>query len=492
MRTAAILALALACSVDPDDAQFRCSDGRCPSGQVCVDSLCRDELAGDSGVDGGPLDAAVDDAAVDDATIDAPDAPDADAGSTSEVCTPARGTAADEDGDGAIDEGCPWHFGRPHPVLDVDRGVSEHWSPVVVADSRRLYFAYSGERSGVYLAQRSTPSTRFALDLEPERVFESPTVEPIYTFTITPDERVLVVQVGGELVVSERESADAAFTDIRMIGMGTHPTICADGHEIVFVRGFDLVRIARGRRGEEFGPASLAVTDSSPEAPAFPRMTPDGRSLFYTRGSVLVTATRNATDAPFGDVTGLPDVAGHSLAVSFATREVYFSLPGSDSSPSEQGVWRMELCRDGPCPAQEFECPSTLEPVPGLLGCYGVGGMVSTFGAAADFCETAGGTLASINSAGERNALFAAGYLSLSDPVWSGAVTDSLAPALVAYTWPTDEPFVEYRELWQTRPSEGDLAARCAMVTNSGLLARRCDSGAMVAALCERVHWPFW
>lgn len=484
----------IACSVDPDDAQFLCSDGRCPSGQTCVDGVCRDETGGevDSGVDGG-----VDDAEVPDATTDAPDAPGDDAGSTSEVCTPTPGSAADEDGDGAIDEGCPWHFGAPHPVLDVDLGELDHWSPVVAADPRRLYYAYSDRRgrSGVYLAQRTTTDARFALaGLEPARVFESPTDEPVYTFAITPDELVLVVQVGSELVIAERSSPEVAFEDARTVASGTHPTIRADGLEVVFVSGTQLRRVVRASRGAEFGVGSLAVSDSSPEAASFPRMTPDGRTLLFSSGASLALATRGTTDVPFGDVTGLPPVVGHSLSVSFATREIYFSVPTSDRSPSSQGVWRMELCRDGPCPSRAPVCPAALEAV-GEFGCYARGGMHSTLGAATDFCatigETSGASLSSLNSLEEREALVAAGLITPAPRVWTGAVTDSLNPPVV-YTWPTDEPFVVYRDLWQTPPVDGDLASRCAEVDDRGLVARSCTGGTMIPALCEVVHWPTW
>lgn len=488
----------LACSVDPDDAQFLCSDGRCPAGQTCVDGVCRDEPSDvDAGVDGGV------DATIDDATIDAPDGAEDDAGATPEVCTPTPGVASDEDGDGAIDEGCEWHFGSPHPVLDVDLGIFEHWSPVVVADPRRLYYAYSGTdpsgegQSGVYLAQRTSMEERFALDgLEPEAVFEPSTNEPVYTFAITPDERVLVVQVGGELVIAERTSPEVAFGAARTIANGTHPTIRADGLEVVYVTGTQLRRIVRAARGEEFGAGSLAVNDTSPEPASFPRMTPDGRALIYASGGSVVVATRAATDVPFGDVTGLPPVMGHSLSVSFATREIYFSVPASDRSPSAQGVWRMELCRDGACPSRAPVCPVALEAV-GEFGCYARGGMHSTLGAATDFCATIGETssgasLSSLNSLEEREALVAAGLITPAPRVWTGAVTDSLAAGLVSYTWPTDEPFVEYRELWQTRPAEEDLASRCAESDERGLVARSCTGGTTIPALCEVVHWPTW
>lgn len=482
----------LACSVDPDDAQFLCSDGRCPAGQTCVDGVCRDEPSDvDAGVDGGV------DATIDDATIDAPDGAEDDAGATPEVCTPTPGVASDEDGDGAIDEGCEWHFGSPHPVLDVDLGIFEHWSPVVVADPRRLYYAYSGtdpsgeDQSGVYLAQRTSTEARFALDgLEPEAVFEPSTNDPVYTFAITPDERVLVVQVGGELVIAERTSPEVAFGAARTIANGTHPTIRADGLEVVYVTGAQLRRIVRAARGEEFGAGSLAVNDTSPEPASFPRMTPDGRALIYTSGGSVVVATRAATDVPFGDVTGLPPVTGHSLSVSFATREIYFSVPASDRSPSSQGVWRMELCRDGPCPSRAPVCPAALEAV-GEFGCYARGGMHPTLGAATDFCTRIGASLSSLNSSAEREALVAAGLITPAPRVWTGAVTDSLNPPVV-YTWPTDEPFVEYRELWQTRPAEGDLASRCAESDDRGLVARSCTGGTMIPALCEVVHWPTW
>jgi hypothetical protein len=494
MRVAALVLSVLsliACSVDPDDAQFLCSDGRCPAGQTCVDGVCRDEPGAE--VDSG-LDAGLEDAEIPDAATDAPDASDDDAGSTSEVCTPTPGSAVDEDEDGAIDEGCPWHFGSPHPVLDVDLGDVEHWSPVVVADPGRLYYAYSDRRgrTGVYLAQRTAPDARFELGtLGPQRVFESPTDELVYTFSITPDELVLVVQVGGELMLTERSSPEVAFEGARTIASGTHPTIRADGLEVVFVSGTQLLRIVRERRGAEFGVGSLAVSDSSPEAPSFPRMTPDGRALLFSSGASVVLATRGTTDVPFGDVTGLPPVNGHSLAVSFATREIYFSVPASDRSPSSQGVWRMELCRDGPCPSRAPVCPEELEAV-GELGCYGRGGMHSTLGAATDFCEGVGASLASLNSLGERAALLDAGLLSLTQRVWTGAVTASLAEGMVLYTWPTDEPFVVYRDLWQTLPAAGDLSSRCAEVDDRGLVARSCTGGTMIPALCERVFWPTW
>ncbi|MCU0674849.1 MAG: C-type lectin domain-containing protein [Myxococcota bacterium] len=492
MRIAALVLSVLsliACSVDPDDAQFLCSDGRCPAGQTCLAGVCRDEPGGevDADVDGG-----ADDAAIEDATTDAPDADDA--GSASEVCTPTPGSAVDEDGDGAIDEGCDWRFGSPHPVLDVDLGEVDHWSPAVAADPNRLYYAYSdrGGRSGVYLAQRTATEARFALGgLEPQRVFESPTDELVYTFAITPDELVLVVQVGGELMLTERSSPEVAFEDARTIASGTHPTIRADGLEVVFVSGTQLRRIVRASRGAEFGVASLAVSDSSPEAASFPRMTPDGRALLFSSGASVVLATRGTTDVPFGDVTGLPPVSGHSLSVSFATREIFFSVPASDRSPSSQGVWRMELCRDGPCPSRTPVCPEELEAV-GELGCYASGGMHPTFGAATDFCEGIRASLASLNSLGERQALVDAGYLSTVGRVWTGAVTETLAAGRVLYTWPTDEPFVEYRGLWQMRPAEGDVASRCAEADDRGLVARSCTGGTTIPALCERVFWPTW
>src|SRR5688500_822261 len=108
---------------------------------ACLAAGCAIDRAGTGDPDGAaaphdappppPADAALDGPAPTGAGLDAP--PPC---GPLEVCAEDRG---DEDCDGEIDEGCPWHFGRPSPLVRLHRSTDFHWSPWLSPDGLRLY-----------------------------------------------------------------------------------------------------------------------------------------------------------------------------------------------------------------------------------------------------------------------------------------------------------------------------------------------------------------
>ncbi|MCB9615858.1 MAG: C-type lectin domain-containing protein [Sandaracinus sp.] len=490
-RVALLLAFGVACSVSPDDGQFLCSDGVCPSGQVCVDGVCRDS---EGDLDAGERDGGVDDAAMDADLPDAFDDAGADASTAEETCTPTNDPQVDEDGDGLIDEGCPWSFNNAHPVLDVPVGAGLHWSPALGGDGTRLYFGYSGEPSGVYLARRSTVDARFELGSEPLLLLTSPTADPVFVVTIDLAETTLVAQIAGTLYRAERPTAGDAFGAWIEIGPGTHPTLRGDGLELVYVQSDRLVRALRSESGRDFGAPSPALEGA--DSPQFPSMTRDGRTLFYQGvGGSLRIASRPSNDVAFSDddvgTAGFPE--GSSFSIFPPTREVFFVAVAEDG-PATQSIWRAEVCRNAGCPPRRTDCPTGFEAVG--TSCYErSAGTFTTLGAARDHCMTREATLASVASLGERADLERLGLLPESSDVgsvWTGGVTESLASGSVDYSWPTDEAFVEYLDAWSQRPMPGDLMSRCIAATASGWVARSCSGGEASSALCQIVRWPVW
>ncbi|MCA9614387.1 MAG: C-type lectin domain-containing protein [Sandaracinus sp.] len=491
-RVVMLLVFGVACSASPEDGQFLCSDGVCPAGQVCVAGVCRDS---EGDLDAGERDGGVGDASTDG---DVPDAPDDggsdDASVVEETCTPTNDPQVDEDGDGLIDEGCTWSFSNAHPVLDVPVGAGLHWSPAVGGDGTRLYFGYSGESSGVYLARRTSVDARFELGAEPLLLLASPNSDPVFVVAIDQAETTLVAQVGGVLFRAERPTAGDAFGAWIEIGNGTHPTLRGDGLELIYVQTDRLVRATRSASSRDFGPPSSALESAG--SAQFPRVTPDGRTLFYQgAGGSLRIASRPSNDVAFSDddipTGGFPE--GSSFSVHPPTREVFFVAVGEDG-PATQSIWRAEVCRNPGCPPRRTECPLGFEAVG--TNCYERSpSTFTTLGAARDYCMTREATLASVASFGERINLERTGMLPDSSDlgsVWTGGVTESLVDGLVDYAWPTDEAFVEYPDAWATRPGPGDLMSRCIGATGSGWVARSCAGGASVPALCQIVRWPTW
>lgn len=483
------MVLVIACSVSPDDGQFLCSDGRCPAGQTCIDGVCRDGDASER--DAGERDAGVDDASLDGSLLDAGERDGGDdARVVDEVCTSTNQPQIDEDGDGAIDEGCAWSFGNAHPVLDVPVGPDLHWSPILGGDGTRLYFGYSGDPSGVYMARRTSVDARFELASEPIRLRSSPSADPIFVVAIDTAETTLVAQAGGTLFRAERPTAGDAFGTWIEIGPGTHPALRGDGLELVFVLGAQVFRATRSSVGRDFGAPTVALEGD--ETKQFPRMTPDGRTLFFQgSGGQTHIASRTSVDLPFGDVvvaTELP--VGSSFSVFPATREVFF-VAVSEDGPATQSIWRAEVCRALPCPPRHTDCPVGFEAIG--YGCYETSpGGFTTIAAARDHCAAREATLASVASLGERTRLGDLGFLSSTVSMWTGGFTESLAPGMVDYRWPTDEAFVEYADAWAVRPVGDDLLSRCIGATTSGWVARSCTGGESARALCQVVRWPTW
>lgn len=385
-----------------------CSDGTCisvcsdevpcPAGQACTSFGMCVAIDVDAGVDAGTDAGRAIDGGTD-AGSDAGTDAGADAGPPEEVCTPSTtdSTPLDEDGDGAIDEGCPWHFGVPHPVLAMHRSTTDAiYSPRLSADGLRLYFADhvadalpSGHHA-VLVSERASTDAPFGA---PELVAGLETVFA-WGLALSTDEleAYLEVQVGAtqEIHRATRASRSAPFgapvrvdaTDVAGHSEN-HPYLSADGLELLFeVRTVGLHRLRRASSAEPFTGTAEPLTITGETAPTTAgALSPDGRTLLFTRREPTLsdrlylaerTAPGVATFAAPTPATAIQAGANDSVSIPFysaSTRELFF---GSNRpwSPAGFATWRVEVCRDGPCATREIACPAPGVRSPDGLRCY--------------------------------------------------------------------------------------------------------------------------
>jgi hypothetical protein len=375
---------------------------------------------------------------------------DPDAGvdaATEERCTPSDGTSVptDEDGDGAIDEGCPWQVGAPHwlPALDGVAGDGRVLFPNWLSpDGERLYLtSMLGKASKIMVATRTGRDAPFgpAVDLRGTALPD----HAVVTIALSADEREAFVaarpvaspDADTDLYRMVRSAPGGDFGELeRLTGLSTDQdeegvTLRADGLEIVYATGRGLRRALRTAPGGSFGePVALEgvpATDVNS-----PQLSRDGRTLFYYRPPAgrpfrIFRAERADVASPvFGAPEEMTDLEPsgqlhvfHPLLAE-QTRELFL---GSDQpwSPTRYAIWRAELCRDGACTPRRVTCAGVRSP--DGLHCYTRLDAAQSQPAAEAACRTAGGHLASIASAAEHALIWSTfGGTSL----WIGAVDD--------------------------------------------------------------------
>jgi len=528
-RLAVLASVLASCSPTLHDGQFTCPDGRCPSGMSCgADAVCHvgaDGSVSDAGPDAraeggsgeGGMDAQGPDAGAPCTGTDGdgdgsciPDDcddgdPDVHPGAA-ELCAPGpSGGERDENCDGAIDEGCDWYFGTPHAVV---RGLVpvtgvDVFGAAVTHDGLRMYYAVFG-LPDLYTATRASTDVPFG---SPSQVASAGgPVLSMAAVSITSDERSIYVQAnesGGPtgIYTASRTRASDPFGPWMPVSVSTtlhqeavHPSISADGTELFFADRADATSPSRIYRatglGSTFGtPTEVTFPGVAPTDPLrFPRITEDGRTLFVTGPLGPSYAERTDGELTFGPLMPLahfPSTTSHVFALYPTylpeTREMFFDGYSTDPlvtwAPYGNSIVRVQVCRDGPCPADTaVACPEAGSLFsPDHFHCYFQPTSTSFgFGGARDFC-TGGSHLVSIDNEAEDTLAGANGWLGL----------NNLAPDH-SETWSDGTPYV-----WHP--------AGFGMSTTVASAVLKTDAGwAWVATTtpslptCEREVWPSW
>lgn len=388
----------------------------CPSGEQCTSfGMC--VAVPDAGAgDGGPLDAGT-------------DSGPADAGPPEEVCTPSTDGAigADEDGDGAIDEGCPWHFGIPHPVHQTLHEAAYHWFPRPTEGGLAIVFGAhdsATDRHRPFVSRRATRSDPFG---RPELIagFDEHTI-PVFSPSASGDEAFLQVEAPAPSHLAHvRRSGDGWGVPTRLFGSAAlrHPAPSPDGRELFFEdTRTSPHRIAISER------ASSAASFETIEALTIPGdtdrdMSPwpiDAQTLLFVRrvgGSDRVMLTTRTGSRTFSEPIELEAIsavtsAGGTLGPAYSpeTRELFFSSnrAWSPAGSGNVAVWRVEVCRDGPCPTRQVECAAPGIRSPDGLHCYFSAATTGTRAAGVDACAAQGAHLPTLHSQAEHSLLWAA------------------------------------------------------------------------------------
>ena len=463
MRTAwamdSLLALAgcdsgSACTFNSEcPAGEHCSDGACiaacsdavpcPAGQACTSFGMCVATDVDAGVDAGTDAGRATDGGTDAGT---------DAGPPEEVCTPstAGGTPLDEDGDGAIDEGCPWHFGVPHPVVPAHSGTGGVILGSITPDGLALWLtaARADGTRGVFIAERTATDAPFAnaRDVTTALGVTAPRITGVW---LSPDGLELIydddfrTDAPSDLYRVTRTSttvpfgAATAIAELVLPGARDYaPKLTADGLEIFFTRLEGGVRslwhARRASPGASFGAPAPIVMSGTRDEDSVGVPSADGLTLFFARqlaGTWTIhRAQRPDRDAlaygepePIAALTAPPYSA--VTALSEQTREVFIT---SDRpwTPAGLGVWRAEVCRDGPCPTRELACPAPGVRSPDGLRCYTPGEAETTSWESARTACLARSTaamsshLATLHSRAEHDVVW--GLRTASQAVWIG------------------------------------------------------------------------
>ena len=484
-----------ACVVPDDlltDKPCDCIDGwRCEDG-VCVPGQAQD--GGAQASDLGEVDASDPDGGCVDGDGDGVCA-DRDCDDTDrevhpgadEVCTDSLGNAPprDEDCDGSIDDGCPWYVGMPHPITIAHVVPGPHWFPRLSADGLSLYF---GERQ-VNRADRPSVDAPFG----PAGRAPSFDWEGRVSVISISEDGLLALAQGDGITISERASTETPFPEPGVFTTEnvTHPFVSADGLEVYFsdLRGSFpvLARTRRDTRDDDFGfiaPFGISGATARDNAPMLTR---DGLDLFFVRhvGSAgapgrLMVAHRDTPDGSFGvpvHVDSLIDDEVDGVFVSPETRELFYTS-FQEAGPADGGsLFRARICRDGPCPALQIDCPDGVRSAD-QLRCYTYVDTPATWSDAQAVCESRGGHLASIHWDAELEIVSSAGG---AGPYWIGLVDRSAE----GFTWSSGEPVI--RTYWSsTEPSSAANDDCVRMLSEWDAVA--CDTP--LPYVCETELWP--
>jgi len=442
-----------------------------------------------------------------------------------EVCSPQAGPrrAIDENCDGAIDEGCAWHFGEPHwtPWLATTYVPG---SPMLRGDGLRLYMRGGvGTDSRLLVAERPDVASPFG---RPTAVAGPDAGHQVVGtgVAISADELSLVFQLADDLWASSRPTRTAAFGAASAVSSlnspmaEIHPALRDDGLEMVFASGrvdpavYRLYSSTRPTLADDWGPPEAIVlgTTTFADSLSSPTLSMDGLTLFFTvdapTGREIYSTRRPSRDVVrFGDpaaVAGLRSSTGANLylSVSERTGEAFFQSTRDWYVGRGGGIWRVRVCRDAPCTPVELTCPPGAEYSPGGLHCYWLVPATQPWGNARSACGSAG-HLATIHSAGE-NALLVS-LLRSATRAWVGGY-DGTHPGLptvpqcsitmpgCVFAWVTEEPWT-YANWGADQPNNIDSSG---MTEDTAAIeaTRWVDTfdSSHLPSLCEAETWPAW
>ena len=475
-----LAALVGGCTVTYPEGVISCSDGvPCPTGWFCRAALCYSTALPDAGPD---------------AALDAgPDAgPDAgrDAGPDSSVEECAT---------------CPWHFGRPHAVPSLHPADTYVFGAALPADGLTIYVvAGNGATSdfGIFEAHRERTADPFGPQTETRAlagvapILVSTTGDGLELFAQISDERAgpprthVVVYTRPDLATPFGAPVDLPELDIA--AEVAHPTVTADGLDL-FVTGISadgsvrqIYELQRLSRTEMFRDARLA--DEFLGGASFPRVTPNGLGIFV--GNPARYATRLDRASRFEPLARIgPEAAPPGCFLPTyvpATRELWFATQDIPWSPSQYSLWRVQVCRDGPCAPEPtvMDCPPGSALSADQFHCYYAREASESWDSAQTKCVEGAANLASVHSAAEL-ALIAG----LTPPLMPGAgrwlgATDLGTPG--SFRWTTGEPFI-YAP-WVS--GEPNPTQDCLTVRDGAFHVDNCSVPAN--SVCERSVWPTW
>lgn len=524
-------------------------DVDCEPGQSCSSfGQCVGEAVDGGDIDGGaPIDTGAADAGVDapmtcvsdggtDADgdgfcedvgdeLDCDDEVDAVHPGAEETCTSstAGDPPRDENCDGRIDESCAWHFGRPHWLPTAKAGSAGNVTLSI--DGLRLYFR--GGPTTMSVVSRTSLEAPFGVAVAVSGSGAAGTIGSSSGGTMSEDELELIYNAGGELLVARRATITAAFgAGVALAALNDAvaqdwaPSLSPGGLELFYAssRGtagrYEVYRSMR---------SALASDDwSAPELVSFdwgagpvpageqsPALSADGLTLFFgvegAGGVQMYMASRESIDAVAFDapvrVADLAADVGDDFYyyVSDATREIFFASTRGWGPAGGRAMWRAEICRDGPCPAREVDCPGG-RLSDDRLHCYWRDATAVPWVTSRTVCGT-DAHAATIQSL-EENTLIAALYGG--GQTWLGgydgmpAVTPAL-PAVpqctvaipgCAFGWTTVEPWT-YANFAAGEPNNSGGNEDGLLMTASGTWNDGIFSFA-TGTFCERELWPTW
>ena len=456
--------------------------------------------------DGGPVDAGTD------------------AGPPPEVCTPSTPGAVptDENGDGVIDEGCPWYFGEPQfvttfgvPVTAPTWAVIPGLLAAVSHDSLRMYYTGLSSSSRLYVASRVSADLPFTGGRE----IAVETAPNAQRAALSPDELEVFMQAGTSTILrATRATTSVDFgpptvvidpATIPLVGgapcsSANDPFLSSDGLELVFTAactgGWTLHSARRASLSAPFGTPTLLVTNAPPGPMVEPTLSPDEHTIFFTNqavGSMYRAQRADVTDSTFTGATELPSLRpAASLTLVPGTREAYFNS-GRDWSAT--GLWRVQVCRDAPCTPDFVACDTGVRSPDGLH-CYFPGPSASgTYTDGRFGCASVGGHLPTVTSEAERALLWSRWGAGAGTYVWL-AGTDEGHEGVWRWDWldrvSVEEPFV-FAPWGPGQPDNyrgNDAAGENLLHLNGDLAGAFNDIHAAfsTAYVCERELWPTW
>jgi hypothetical protein len=486
-----------------------CDDATpCPTGQVCTSfGEC---VSGDAGSpDGGSRPR--------DAGNRADAGPDAgrDAGAPVEACTPSTlgSSPADEDGDGAIDEGCAWSFGVPHAVTGAHPSAGLVNPTALSSDGLRLWVTAPGAGGArrIHLIDRAALDAPFArsTDVTTALGITSPHV---VAFWLSPDELEIIYDddarsdSGSDLYRATRASASVPFGPATPIAaLNTPgatrdygPKLTDDGLEIFFTRFSGGVRsmwhARRTSRDTSFEAPSPVNVAGTRDEDAVPLPSADGLTIFFTRRAGGTWTIQSAARASRSTVTfGAPSPFAALTAPPYSvvallserTREA-FVFSDRAWSPGSYGVWRAQICRDGPCPVNAVECPAPAVRSPDGLHCYSLGADAN-MDAAIAACAAAGGHLVTIHSAAEQELVWS----TFGSPTALVRLGLEETSTVDVFAWITGEPLT-YTRWHPTEPNPGPGETTALMVGGSDGQWADFAASQVGRTVCEAELWPVW